>query len=137
MPIFTFRDLEAWKKGMDLVVRCYEITAGFPQSERYGLAREIRRAAVSRPSNVAEGHCRRSTPAYANHVSVALGSHGELDTCFEAAYRLKLIPDSLQRAILSEINEEGRILNGLHSSLDARIERERLERSGESGGSGR
>jgi hypothetical protein len=58
---FTYRDLEAWKRGMDLVEQCYKLTASFPKGEHFALTSQIRRAAVSVPSNLAEGHCRRTT----------------------------------------------------------------------------
>ena len=85
---FTYRDLDAWKLGMDLVEHCYRVTAIFPKSELYGLTSQMRRAAVSIPSNLAEGHCRHSTKVFINHVDIALGSHGELETCIELAGRL-------------------------------------------------
>lgn len=110
---------------MQLVLRCYQVTDSFPVSERYALAREIRRAAVSIPSNVAEGHCRRSTPAYANHVSIALGSQGELDTCLEIAHHLKYLSTEHWQGLVEQVNEEGRLLNGLFTALKAKIERER------------
>ena len=72
---FTYRDLDAWKFGMDLVEQCYRVTANFPKSELYGLTSQMRRAAISIPSNVAEGRCRHSTKVYINHVDIALGSH--------------------------------------------------------------
>ena len=103
-PPFTYRDLDVWKSGMTLVEQCYRNTASFPQSELYGLTSQLRRAAVSIPANVAEGHCRGTTKAYANHVNIARGSHGELETCIELAFRLGLLPqtighDCLRRAI--------------------------------------
>jgi four helix bundle protein len=73
---------------MELAVDCYRITASFPRSELYGLTSQIRRAAVSIPSNVAEGHRRRTTKAHMNHVSIGLGSSGELDTCIALSERL-------------------------------------------------
>src|SRR5262245_58137642 len=91
---FTYRDLEAWQLGIDLVVRCYRTTAAFPATELYGLTSQVRRAAVSIPSNIAEGHCRKTTKAYINHVSIALGSHGELETCIELVSRLGFIAES-------------------------------------------
>jgi len=75
LPQSSFRRLEVWQVAMDLADACYRTTTGFPRREWYGLAAQIRRAAVSVPSNVAEGHCRRSRAAYAYHLSVALGSH--------------------------------------------------------------
>jgi four helix bundle protein len=117
----TYKDLDTWKQGVDLVERCYESTAKFPQSELYGLTSQVRRAAVSIPSNVAEGHCRRTTKAYANHVSIALGSHGELETCVEIAFRLGfLVKDERDRLQLA-IDSVGRLLYGLHRSLERKL----------------
>ena len=94
---FTYRDLEAWQRGMDLVECCYRISADFPKAELYGLTSQIRRAAVSIPSNVAEGRCRKSTAVFANHVDIALGSHGELETCLELAERLGFLSPLARR----------------------------------------
>ncbi|MEW5984951.1 MAG: four helix bundle protein [Acidobacteriota bacterium] len=82
--ISSFRDLEAWRLSMDLVQACFELSGSFPKSEIFGLTAQFRRAALSIPSNLAEGH-RRPRPAYLNHVSIALGSHAELETCLEVA----------------------------------------------------
>jgi four helix bundle protein len=128
-PAFTYRDLEAWKQGMDLVERCYRTTANLPPSELYGLTSQLRRAAVSIPSNVAEGHCRRSTKAYANHVSIALGSHGELATCIELCARLGFIKQVEANRLLESSNSVGRLLNGLYRSLEAKLFQE-SDRSG-------
>ena len=110
---FTYRDLDAWKQGMDLVEHCYRATASFPKSELYGLAGQLRRAAVSIPANVAEGHCRRTTKAYSNHVSIAIGSHGELETCIELGGRLGFLSPAERDRILAVSHSVGRLLNGL------------------------
>ena len=115
---------------MDLVERVYRVTATFPQFELYGLTSQIRRAAVSIPSNVAEGHCRRSTKAYANHVSIALGSHGELETCVEIATRLKFLPAKGTSELLVISDSTGRLLNGLYASLERKIAVEYSARRG-------
>jgi hypothetical protein len=70
----AFRKLETWQVSMDFVEHCYKATTTFPRDERYGLTSQIRRAAVSVPSNVAEGYCRRKTKVYLQHVRIALGS---------------------------------------------------------------
>lgn len=106
---------------MDLVEQCYRSTAAFPKSEVYGLTSQIRRAAVSIPSNVAEGHCRRSTKAYANHVSIALGSHGELETCLELAARLGFLATPEQTRMLAMTDSVGRLLSGLHQALERKL----------------
>jgi four helix bundle protein len=116
--LFTFRDLEAWQKGMDLVEACYRMTTSFPKTELYGLTSQLRRAAVSIPSNLAEGHCRRSTGAYGNHVSIALGSHGELQTCMEIAIRLGFLPAAERVRLIAQSDTVGRLLYGLYRSLN-------------------
>jgi four helix bundle protein len=119
--IITYRDLDVWIAGMDLVERCYRSTRLFPSEELYGLTNQLRRAAISIPSNVAEGNCRRSTKAYANHVSIALGSHGELETCVEIAYRLGYL-DGTERTTLIDLSDRvGQMLNGLFRSLKAKL----------------
>ena len=89
-----------------------------PTSELYGLTSQLRRAAVSIPSNIAEGHCRRSTRAYANHVSIALGSHGELATCIDLCARLGFVKQAEVARLLTASNSVGRLLNGLYNSLE-------------------
>ena len=122
--VFTYRDLETWQQAMDLVERCYRTTASLPPSELYGLTSQLRRAAVSIPSNVAEGHCRRSTKAYANHVSIALGSHGELATCIDLCARLGFLKQAEVARLLASSNSVGRLLNGLYRSLEAKLQQE-------------
>jgi len=114
---------------MDLVEQCYRTTATLPHSELYGLTSQLRRAAVSIPSNVAEGHCRRSTKAYANHVSISLGSHGELTTCIELCARLGFVKHVEANRLLECSNSVGRLLNGLYRSLEAKLLQE-SDRSG-------
>lgn len=75
----NYQKLDVWRSGMQLVEACYRLTRGFPADERFGITSQMRRAALSIPSNVAEGHCRRTAGAFLNHISIALGSHAELD----------------------------------------------------------
>ena len=126
----TYKDLQVWQKGMDLVVECYRLTGTFPPYELYGLTSQIRRAAVSIPSNVAEGHCRRSTGAYMNHVSIGLGSSGELQTCLEIAQRLEFVTPQRAAAFMNANDEISRMLYGLYNSLDAKIEADEAARRG-------
>ena len=106
---------------MELVEHCYRSTAAFPKTELYGLTSQLRRAAVSIPANLAEGHCRRSTKAYANHVSIAIGSHGELETCVELSLRLGFLSVEERTRILGISDSVGRLLNGLHRALSAKV----------------
>ena len=119
MPIQSYRDLDAWRLGMDFVVEIYRLTSVLPQKERYGLSAQLRRAAVSIPSNVAEGH-QQGTKSCAHFVSVALGSLAEAETQIEVASRLRYVsaPDL---ASVSELAVHlGRVLHGLRRSLQTR-----------------
>jgi four helix bundle protein len=118
---FTYRDLKAWMAAMDLVEDCYRATASFPREESYGLKGQIRRAACSVPANIAEGHCRRTTRAYANHVSIALGSHGEVETCVEIGRRLGFLSEAQKQELCERSDSVGRLLNGLYSSLERKL----------------
>jgi four helix bundle protein len=118
---FTYRSLDVWQLGMSLITDVYRITEQLPRSELYGLTAQIRRAAVSIPSNIAEGHCRRSTPAFANHVSIALGSHGELSTCVEASCNLGFIDAPTSSILIGQTERVGQMLYRLHDSLELRI----------------
>src|SRR5215471_15543372 len=122
MPILTYRDLEVWKQGMELVEECYTLTATFPRSEVFGLTAQMRRAAVSISANVAEGHCRRETKPYRHHVSIAIGSHGELETYFELSVRLGFISRADCVRVMKECDSVGRLLSGLHRALRRRLE---------------
>lgn len=82
--------LEVWRDAMDLVEAIYRFSSQFPDSERFGLVSQIRRAAVSVPANVAEGAARRSTPEYLRFLSIARGSLSEVDTHVQIAERLGL-----------------------------------------------
>jgi len=121
MAEFTFRELDAWKQGMALVEEIYRGTRMFPQSEQYGITSQIRRAALSIPCNVAEGHCRRSTRAFMNHVSIALGSLGELDTLVDVCHRLDYFQADEQQRLSGLAALVGRLLNGLYNSLERKL----------------
>jgi len=122
MSISSFRDLRVWQQGMDLVVAIYRMTSLFPRHETYGLASQLQRAAVSRPSNLAEGHTREHTREYVHHVSIARASLAEVETQCEIAHRLGYLGvDDLQR-LLNETSTLGRQLTALRDSLARRLE---------------
>jgi four helix bundle protein len=114
--IINFRDLVVWQQAMDLADAIYDVTENFPQREQFGLAYQMRKAAVSVPSNIAEGS-RRRTATYIHHVEIALGSHGELDTQCELATRRKLITPVEYRRLELFLGDVGRLAHGLHRSL--------------------
>jgi len=115
--ITSFRDLIVWQRAMDLADTIYDLTEHFPPRERLGLAYQMRKAAVSIPSNIAEGS-RYKTPGYVHRVIIALGSHGELDTQCELATRRNLIKANDQAALEALLAEVGRLAHGLLRSLD-------------------
>lgn len=117
MVVVKFRDLEVWQLSMKLVESCYRMTAALPDHERYGLVSQTRRAAVSIPSNVAEGHNRRLPKPYRNHVNIALGSQAELDTLLELTVRLGFLPSQSVSEVNQLVRRVGQMLNGLHRSI--------------------
>jgi four helix bundle protein len=118
--IVSYRDLEVWQSGMELLLSIYELASQLPQVERFGIASQMRRAAVSVPSNVAEGQAYGRGRRYLHHVRVALGSLAELDTQIEAVRRVGYFNEhSLQQAV-HLLNQTGRLLHGLERSLKRR-----------------
>lgn len=107
---------------MELVADVYRFTALFPNEERFGLAAQSRRAAVSIPSNIAEGHGRKSTGAYLNFLSIAYGSLMELETQIQIAVRLGYTDKSSATALLAQTDEIGKMLSGLKNSLARKAE---------------
>jgi four helix bundle protein len=114
------RDLETWQVAMDAVTATYRITSSFPRSETYGLSAQMRRAAVSVPSNVAEGNA-RSGKAGVNHLGIALGSYAELDTQLEVAVRLSYLPREIAGELQNLIDSGRRLLHGLRRSKRQRL----------------
>jgi len=88
-PAKSFRELLVWQRAIELATTIYELIAGFPKDERYELSSQIRRAAVSVPSNIAEGQGRLSTGEFRQFLGVARGSNFELQTQLEIARRVK------------------------------------------------
>ena len=114
----SYRDLVAWQKAMDLVNAIYEITALFPKEELYGLTSQLRRAAVSVPSNIAEGQGRRGPVELKHFLRQASGSLMELETQVMIAERLCYVTQDSAIGILGLSAEVGRLLHGLMNSLD-------------------
>jgi len=112
-----FRDLDVWQLGMSIVTDVYEITRKFPKEEMYGMVSQMRRAAVSIPSNVAEGFNRYHNREYRQFIHVALGSCGELETQFEVATNLGFIKQEQRESLLENIGHESRMLRNLAKKL--------------------
>ena len=115
----SFRDLIAWQKAMDLVETCYEVASALPRSETFGLAAQLRRAAVSVPANIAEGQ-RLSKGAFRNYLRTALGSEAEIETQLELARRLRLIEPARAAAAIEQAGEVARVIRGLLKALARR-----------------
>ena len=116
-----YQQLVVWQKAMDLVVLCYEITKSFPNDERYGLTSQIRRAAVSVPANIAEGHSRFHTKEFLNYLSIARGSLAELETELMVAQRVGLLVQEQLAKVLTMTDEIGRMTTGLRQALEAKL----------------
>jgi four helix bundle protein len=119
--ITHFRELRVWQQGMDLVESAYRISANFPKTEVYALTSQLRRAAVSVPSNIAEGHSRASTREYLNHVSIAQASLTELETQLEAAGRLGYADSSELMPLFGAASSLGKQLYALREALLRKI----------------
>lgn len=115
--INSFRDLLVWQRSMELVVAVYELSKLFPDSERFGLTNQLRRAAVSVPSNIAEGHARGSAKAFLSFLWIANGSLAELETQVQLAIRLHFVTEDRVVRCQQLIEEVGRMLTGLRRSL--------------------
>jgi len=116
----NYRELVAWQKAMDLVVGIYTATKAFPTSEAFGLTSQLRRAAVSVPSNIAEWQGRKSTADFLRHLAIAHGSLCEVETQLLIAERLAYLDQTAVQHIMEHTREVGRLINGLANSLSAR-----------------
>jgi four helix bundle protein len=113
----SFRQLRVWQKAMDLVETVYLLTQDFPKQETYGLISQVRRAVVSVPSNIAEGHTREHIKEYLHHLSMAQASLAEVETQLEIASRLKYLRLNQLAELLPEINTLGKQLYALRNAL--------------------
>ena len=116
--INSYRDLHVWQRAVELVEEIYRVSAAFPDQEKYGLTSQIRRAAVSVPSNIAEGYGRRRTGHYVHHLDIANGSLKEVETQLIIAGRLHFIEKEQAQQAWSLLQETGKMLTSLTRSLD-------------------
>lgn len=115
--IKSFRDLLVWQKSVDLSVRIHRLARKLPREEQGALGYQLRKSAVSIPSNIAEGFSRHSKPTYINHLWSAHGSVAELETQLEIAKRVSLVPGPDVEVFIADLQEVGRMINGLVRSL--------------------
>jgi four helix bundle protein len=111
------RNLDVWKKSIDFVKTIYKITESFPQSETFGITSQIRRAAISIPSNLAEGAARKGNKEFKQFLNIAQGSISELDTQIELAVMLNYINEKQYNQLMKEISVISKMLYGLSRSL--------------------
>ena len=120
MQVQSYRELKVWQLGMELTREVYLLVKELPEYELYGLSSQMRRAAVSIPANIAEGHARESTKEFLRYLSIARGSLAELETFLLLAENLEYCERSQTGRLLQECDEEGRMLRGLQRRLKAK-----------------
>ena len=117
MAIKCYRDLLVWQRAMDLVEECYRLTGDLPRNEEFGLKSQMRRAAVSIPSNIAEGRSRSHSAEFLHFVSISLGSLAELETQLDLTARLNLLPAESVEIAKRSCEEVGRMLHRIASAI--------------------
>jgi four helix bundle protein len=113
----SHKDLDVWRVAVELAVEVYEVTKNFPKDELYGMTAQMRRAAVSIPSNIAEGAARQGDKEFVQFLHVALGSASELDTQLEIAMRVNLTTKESLEGLQSTVARVNQMLRGLVRSL--------------------
>jgi len=119
--IQSFKDLLVWQKALTLSVLCYELTKAFPKDEMYGMTAQIRRASVSVPANIAEGHGREHTRSPIQFLRVAQGSLKELETHLMLAEQVNLAPAAALAPAYAMTDEIGRMLRALIRALQEKL----------------
>lgn len=117
MKIHNFKELQVWKKAMQLTEFVYQLTAYFPKEERYGLIAQVQRCAVSIPSNIAEGSGRVSGKEFRYFISIAMGSSFELETQIMLAFRFRYITQDQLAEFESLVKPVQKMAFGLYNSL--------------------
>jgi four helix bundle protein len=113
----NYRDLEIWKKGIGLAEKIYEITDSFPKREFYSLTSQMRRSAISIPSNIAEGFVRKHALEFKRFLSIAIGSLAELETQIELAARVRYLEGIRRSELLDKCNHLSRMLNKFYKRI--------------------
>jgi len=130
MTVRNYTELIVWQKAMALAEAVYQATESFPKEERYGLVAQMRRAAVSIPSNIAEGEGRGEDGNMLHSLRISYGSLRELETQMLLANRLRMLSDADSPPIFDQCDEVGRVLNGLMKTVRKRIETKRRRTDG-------
>jgi four helix bundle protein len=116
----SYQDLDVRQRAMRLAKRIYEVTRKFPSDERFGLTNQLRRAAVSVPSNLAEGHARFGAGEFSRFLSITVGSVAELETQILLSRELGYISPDVADDILADLDGIGKMLRGLAKSIQRR-----------------
>lgn len=114
----NFKELKVWQKGIELVALVYTVTTTFPEEEKYGLSAQMRRAAVSIPSNIAEGHLRKTAKDFKQFLSIARGSCAELETQIIIAHKLGFIQDDYVNKLSPKVEELSKMLSSFYSKIN-------------------
>jgi four helix bundle protein len=117
MPIHSYQELIVWQKAMDLTVQIYKITAKLPKEELFSLTNQMRRAAVSIPSNIAEGQARHSRKEFLQFIGIAKGSKAELETQLLLCQKIGYLIDTDISEAMNLLQEVGKMLNVLARKL--------------------
>ena len=117
----SFKELKVWQKAYKLCLEMYKVTGSFPADEKFGLTSQMRRAAVSIPSNIAEGYGRKTIPDYVRCLYIAYGSTCELETQTLLSRDLEYLDENIKVLLLEKINEVERMLMALIKSLENKL----------------
>jgi four helix bundle protein len=113
----NFRELKIWQRSMDFVVEIYQLCAQLPSEEKYGLVSQLKRSAVSVPSNISEGAGRATNPQFQHFLEISMGSCNELITQIELAFRLKFVLVELRDKLTEEATQIYKMILGFYNSL--------------------
>jgi four helix bundle protein len=116
--INSFRDLLVWQKSIDLAVRCHRVAKRFPRDEQAVLGYQVRKSALSMPSNIAEGFARHSTASYVQHLWTAHASGAELQSQLTVGSRVEVVGEADAESLIRDAEEIGRMVHGLVRSLE-------------------
>src|SRR5216684_6315332 len=116
-----FTELQVWQRGHSLVLSVYRMTTGFPQNERYGLTSQLRRAALSVPTNIAEGSKRLTSTEYARFLNIAEASLAETEYLVMVSRDLGYITPAMANTAFKDVAELARMLHGLREKVEAQL----------------
>jgi four helix bundle protein len=125
----SYRDLLVWQRAMDLFNALYDVTESWPKRELFGMTAQLRRAALSVPSNIAEGQGRRGPKEFLPHLTIAKGSLCEIETCVIAAHRRGYIDEADLALLLLRCDEIGRMMQAMRAGLEANVQQARKKTS--------